>query len=502
MGDIFRYTLRLLKSRAARSLLTVLQVALGIWAISLLISANINIKDQIDQATAAYGQDLVVITAARPEQRDDGSIRYRNVGSFGLEDLVNLQESGAIAQAYIAEPLGLTMNIAVDNQNYRLQGLLGVTEHFPGASGLEIVHGDFFTSMDVQQGSSVILVSESVARQLFPGESAVGRTVELGSGFATMGVSNVARRGAATTSQEYEIIGVFKDIDDLQSTYVGITHGIIPLGSQTPPVAIPSPTQESAQVSESTQTSAAEGSNQGSQQGSRALAEEGATSDDPHTPGGARGAALPEGASEMIQRFLPTGQAVTGLYPTVTIQAMPGQAHTAANEARVLLAAAAGENELMVEYVKDREGQLFDTVNQTVYFLLAFGFIAMVISSVGILSVMMISVVERTRAIGLHRALGASRNWIRMQFLMESVLLSLVGAVVGIALAVLSSHYVLENLLYRAFWEELAPTASTGIHPTAILASVLGAIVIGMIFGYFPAKEGSDLAPVEALRQS
>lgn len=483
MRDILVYTLRLLKGRAARSVLTVLQVALGVWAVSLLISANIHVKDQIERAAAAYGQDLVVVTAAITEERDDGSLRTRSIPSFGLEDLRGLKDSSAVAGAYIAEPLGMTMNVAVDDQNYRLQGLLGVTEEFPRAAGLEIIHGDFFTSMDVQQGSPVILISESVARQLFPGESAVGRNLELASGLATMGVTNLARRGAASARRDYEIIGVFRDIDELQSAFVGVTHGIIPLGSQVSVTGVPSPTAASAQEAAGTGTSSGDGTGEGSGDGASRAEESVST------------------RAEREARLLPTGQAAAQLFSSITIQAVPGQVHTAASEARVLLQSQAGDADLMMEYIRDREGELFGTVNQTVYFLLAFGFIAMVISSVGILSVMMISVVERTRAIGLHRALGASRHWIRGQFLMESVLLSFVGAVIGIGFAAVSAQYVLADLLYQAFWQDLAATAATGLHVTAVWVSLLGAMAIGVIFGYFPAKEGSDLAPVDALRQ-
>jgi putative ABC transport system permease protein len=115
--------------------------------------------------------------------------------------------------------------------------------------------------------------------------------------------------------------------------------------------------------------------------------------------------------------------------------------------------------------------------------------VALLVGGIGIMNIMLVSVTERTREIGVRKALGATKNNILVQFLVEAVTLCLVGGVVGIALGIGGAI-----LLRDSFgW-------STAIGPTSIVAAFVFAAGVGIVFGVWPARRASSLDPIEALR--
>ncbi len=108
---------------------------------------------------------------------------------------------------------------------------------------------------------------------------------------------------------------------------------------------------------------------------------------------------------------------------------------------------------------------------------------------IGIMNIMLVSVTERTKEIGLRQAVGAKTKDILTQFLVEAVTLSLLGGIIGIVLgsaaSVLISHF--------AQWNTL-------VSPTAILMAFAFSAFVGIFFGYYPARKAAFLDPIEALR--
>jgi putative ABC transport system permease protein len=115
--------------------------------------------------------------------------------------------------------------------------------------------------------------------------------------------------------------------------------------------------------------------------------------------------------------------------------------------------------------------------------------VSLLVGGIGIMNIMLVSVTERTREIGIRMAVGAKTRAIRMQFIIEALTLSLIGGIIGIIGGVLSSRII--SVL--AGW-------STIISPISILLAFSFSAMIGIFFGYYPAYKASLLNPIQALR--
>jgi len=127
-------------------------------------------------------------------------------------------------------------------------------------------------------------------------------------------------------------------------------------------------------------------------------------------------------------------------------------------------------------------------------FLGAIAAISLVVGGIGIMNIMLVSVTERTREIGLRKAVGARRNDIRLQFLVEATVLSLMGGVLGIALG-----YALAAI-GTALLANFSPNARAEVSLDAILLATLTSIAVGIFFGLYPADRAARLDPIAALR--
>jgi putative ABC transport system permease protein len=135
-----------------------------------------------------------------------------------------------------------------------------------------------------------------------------------------------------------------------------------------------------------------------------------------------------------------------------------------------------------------------DITNVLRYFLLAIGAIALIVGGVGIMNIMLISVSQRIREVGLRKALGAKNSDVVAQFLVESSAISFIGGIIGIILGVLTAFLasvIIQSLGYS--WSFLI-----SIWSVIIAAAV--SILIGIIFGLYPAFKAARVSPMEALR--
>ena len=139
------------------------------------------------------------------------------------------------------------------------------------------------------------------------------------------------------------------------------------------------------------------------------------------------------------------------------------------------------------------QADIADLQNQTqatmTYLLGGIASVSLLVGGIGIMNIMLVSVTERTREIGVRMAVGATEDDVRMQFLVEAFTLSMMGGFVGIIFGLVGSALI-SNLLS---W----PTLISG---KAIIAAVIFSAAVGIFFGYYPAHKAAQLDPIEALR--
>lgn len=167
-----------------------------------------------------------------------------------------------------------------------------------------------------------------------------------------------------------------------------------------------------------------------------------------------------------------------------------------ANEDAVNIAKARVTDSLLIRYKEDdfsvieqteilnAVSSIFGVLNTLLVFI---GGISLLVGGIGIMNIMYVSVVERTREIGIRRAIGATSRDILSQFLAESVILSLIGGFSGVAIS-----YIIVFFIQRVF--------PAYIDLTSVLVAFGVSSLIGIIFGVFPARKAANLSPIEAIR--
>ena len=154
--------------------------------------------------------------------------------------------------------------------------------------------------------------------------------------------------------------------------------------------------------------------------------------------------------------------------------------------ARAVVGNVAGLEKVTLEQL----GRTLDRATKTMTALLgSIAAVSLLVGGIGIMNIMLLSVTERTREIGIRRAVGARAGDVLRQFLVEAIALSAIGGLAGIVLGVAASAIIAQLLRW-----------STALSPASVAVSFAVAAAVGVFFGYYPAKQASRLDPIESLR--
>ena len=190
-----------------------------------------------------------------------------------------------------------------------------------------------------------------------------------------------------------------------------------------------------------------------------------------------------------LQANFPWSDQLNYMYATVEERDPAALKKIADKMIRILEQKHGNKDKYYVEFLSDLQEQLNSMLGIVSSVLLVVAVITLVVGGIGIVNILLVSVTERIREIGVRKALGARKVDIVIQFITESIILTGISGSIGILLGILAGFVISSALT-------LPPTVDI----TVVVLSFLGSVALGMLFGVYPAKRAADLDPIESLR--
>ncbi len=453
LSRTLRSAWRALRRNPMRAALTTLGIVIGVGAVIAMMEIGNGSSSAIQRTISSMGANVLLVL---PGTAASGGV------SFGAGTAVTLtpgdaeailKECPAVRGA--APVVRARTQVVYGNRNWVPAFIYGTTPEFLLIRDwTSLAEGAAFTDRDVRNGSKVCLVGQTLVRELFGGQSPLDKEVRVQNvSFRVVGV--LASKGA-------NMMGMDQD-DILLTPWTTLKYRVIG----------------------SSQTGTG-------QSGSSSGSSSSGTPASPFYPG----------TATSLYPLASTTRAADTPVPTRFTNV--DQILTAARSAEEIPLAIQQITDLLRERHRIRPGEpddfnirdmtevtkaLASTSTVMTRLLLSVALISLIVGGVGIMNIMLVSVTERTREIGLRMAVGARGQDILRQFLAEAVVLCLAGGAMGI-LAGCGGSYLVTLFLG---W----PTETS---VPAIVASVLVAATVGVVFGFYPAWKASRMDPIEALR--
>ena len=178
---------------------------------------------------------------------------------------------------------------------------------------------------------------------------------------------------------------------------------------------------------------------------------------------------------------------------TISITATSQETSEQAGNEALRIIQARHDNKTANLYKADNSFKQLDTINQVLgtftTFISAVAAISLLVGGIGVMNIMLVSVTERTREIGIRKAIGATTQAILFQFLTESVILSLIGGLIGMTLGIVAAQVI-------GSFVNITPSVSIIV----VIETILFSSAVGIFFGIYPARKAAKLNPIDALR--
>ena len=395
-GMTVRIAVRALRVHKLRSLLTMLGIIIGVGAVVAMVSVGQGATAQVTQRIASLGSNVLQVF---PGSSSSGGVR----GGAGSTSSLTLDDARAIAPACpdvaaVAPIVSRNAQVVYGNQNW-FTNVTGTSPEYLEVRSWEITQGEMFTDDDVDAGTKVCVLGQTVVDNLFPDEDPVGAIVRIRNvPFTVVGVLTVK----GSDQDDIILIPVVTAMRRLTGR-TGVNRIMVSAVSQK------------------------------------------------------RSDAAQEQVTELLR----------------------GRHNIRPDE----------EDDFNVRNMADIASAVASSSRVLTLLLASIASVSLLVGGIGIMNIMLVSVTERTREIGIRMAVGAKGRDVLLQFLVEAVVTSLLGGVLGILFGIGASQLI----GWLAKW-------NTPMVPGAILLAFIFSAVVGIFFGYYPARRAANLDPIEALR--
>lgn len=429
-----------IKTNKVRTFLTALGIIFGVASVITMLAIGNGAEKEILAQLELVGVNNIVVTpipdeedenANETEESDNKTESKRFSKGLDVLDAINIQKN--IPSVKLTSPEIILNTYVINNGRQNNVKLIGITPAFFKSSNINLENGKSFSKYQIKNALPVCIVGKKVEKKLFTGESAIGKQIK---------VKDVW----------LQVIGVIEEklISDKAQENLGIRD-------LNEDVYIPINTFLVRYKDRKIISDKIGANNRQNQNGPKQK--------------------NPRGNYHQIDKL--TVQVSNSNELKATAEVLSKMLKRRHNDVLDF------EITIPIQLLKQQQKtkQIFNIV------LIIIAGISLLIGGIGIMNIMLASVLERTKEIGIIRAIGATEEDVILQFLSESILISVGGGIIGIIVGIIGAYAI-----------EIVSGIETVLSISSIMLSFFIAVIVGLVFGIFPAKAAAKKRPIEALR--
>ncbi len=428
-----------IKTNKVRTFLTALGIIFGVASVITMLAIGNGAEKEILAQLELVGVNNIVVTPIPDEKNEDvnteGTENEKNESkkfSKGLDIIDSQSIKNNIPSVKLVSPEIILDTYVINNGKQNSVKLIGVSPFFFTSSNIGLEKGKMFSNYQINNALPVCIIGKKVEKKLFTGESALGKRIKVKDVWLQV-IGVIEEKLISDKAQEN--LGI-RDLN--QDVYVPIKTFLVRYKDRK--VIVDNPNIR-----------------RGNQNGPKKK--------------------QPRGNYHQIDKL--TVQVSNSNELKATAEVLSKMLKRRHNDVLDF------EITIPIQLLKQQQKtkQIFNIV------LSIIAGISLLIGGIGIMNIMLASVLERTKEIGIIRAIGATREDVILQFLSESILISVGGGIIGIIIGILGAYII-----------EIASGIETVLSANSVLLSFFIAVIVGLVFGIFPAKAAANKKPIQALR--